>query len=309
MLIIFFLISWIFNRNFHQLLKSKLQLAASNHYLNIIDNVSNDNIIYTSPNYYGDLQVIDYMPSQTVFAQFQEPSKVNIQGLPWNESLYLLTFVVPLFNKKNYLDNFFRSVLKFTNSPHLNPTNTEYEIVVVDAHSTDGSYEYLLNLATFLNSPKLFKSIQKVDLNTNFNDDFQPNPQNDSHFRYRNIEITIHGEELNTEHFNTNVSLYKNISRLCRGRPNTRLRLIRLNKPTLSNIARQIGVEYSMGRYIWQVDPDDLIDTKNAPKIVEQLLKESQANPPTDIADGFLLIGNVWRFWLNELNHGSYGNV
>ncbi|KAK8887059.1 hypothetical protein M9Y10_038095 [Tritrichomonas musculus] len=266
----------------------------------LISDLSDDSFLYhyQSNNYYGTLDITDYQPSKTCFHELQEPNNVNIKGIPWESSQFILTFVLPIYNKIDYLDRIFKSILDFANSPKNNPRNEKIEIVIVDAGSTDGSYEYALRLAKSLNNPSnravypKSKHIKKDKNKEKQKNDFDSEDHNlinsvltsfltgnkysnpKKTIRYRNAMITIHNQGLlkKIEDSNQKAPFHSKIS-LYQG-SNVKVRVIRRNKETYSVIARQIGVEYSTGRYIWQVDPDDETITDSIAKIVDELRKE-----------------------------------
>ncbi|KAK8839059.1 hypothetical protein M9Y10_032525 [Tritrichomonas musculus] len=231
---------------------------------------------YKSQNYYGKLDITDYQPPNPNFKEFQKPQNVNIKGYKWEESQFILSFVFPVFNKVTFLERSFRSLLNYANNPQKNPENEKFEIVIVDANSDDGSYEYSLKLAESLNKLSTFANEKEKTTNQNENEinnlvtqfltgNKKQNLRKKS-FRYRHSYITFHDEELNAN----NIKKEDNENSIS----NVRVRVVRRNEKTLSVIARQIGVEYSTGRYIWQIDPDDEINTKSLPAIIDEIKKE-----------------------------------
>lgn len=250
---------------------------------------------YKSKNYYGTLDITDYQPSVQGFNEFQKPSNVNIKGVPWEESQFILSIVFPVYNKVAFLDRVFKSILDFANNPLKNPLNEKIEFVIVDANSDDGSYEYAVNLAKSLNNPsnKNIKQkshqkkvpIQKVNNDIDEQDSINSvissfltenkNKNPTKTFRYRSALISFHNQESPNNNIDKKASDQETNTKISYGKgSNVKVRVVRRNEKTLSIITRQIGVEYATGRYIWQIDPDDEVVTSSMASIVDELRKE-----------------------------------
>lgn len=163
-----------------------------------------------------------------------------------------ITFSVPLYNKISFLERFVLSILQFTNTIR-NENKTIFEMVIVDSNSNDGSYQFFQNLSIIL---------QKTSNHTNSYDFRSPD--------YFNIkQFSINGNNHKKSSF-SNIPISKaNI--LPYDRSCLNIITIRKNSTLSSNIARKIAVEHSCGKYIWQVDPDDLINTPFLSTIIAQI--------------------------------------
>lgn len=183
----------------------------------------------------------------------------------------LITIGIPLYNKVSYLERLCLSILQFTNT-NRNTEQTMFEMVVIDANSNDTSYEFFENLASILNKPFNFAS----DLNTNV----QPDIIN----RYHIDQFEVNPSVDHTSSFNKIIP-YSDIPILKYDRSCIYIKAIKLNSTFQSNVVRQIVVEHSSGKYIWQIDPDDMVNTTFLPTII----KEISNNNNTDLFEfGFL---------------------
>ncbi|PID30478.1 MAG: hypothetical protein CR982_01090 [Candidatus Cloacimonadota bacterium] len=72
----------------------------------------------------------------------------NYHSLPDSEYKPLVSIIIPLFNNLNYTKNCINSILENTNYPN-------YEIVIIDNNSTDGTREYLNGLKNNLTNVKI----------------------------------------------------------------------------------------------------------------------------------------------------------
>lgn len=173
---------------------------------------------------------------------------INITNPP------LITFSIPLYNKISYLERLVLSILQYTNTIR-NKNYILFEMVVVDSNSNDGSYQFFVDLSTILSLPYNMSSPI-----------FQPNFLDKYHIK----QFIINSK--NYKNFSSFKKVpFSNVSILNYDRSCLHLKVIRKNSKTLSNIARQIAVENSCGKYIWQVDPDDLINTTFLPTIINQI--------------------------------------
>lgn len=169
----------------------------------------------------------------------------------------LITISIPLYNKISYLERLTLSILQFTNTKR-NEKNIKFEMVVVDTNSNDGSYEFFVNLALILNGLHNHQTkneiIDKYNLNQFIIND---NKRFRSSFRripYARAEVLKY-------------------DRSC-----ISIKIFRQKKRIPSNIARQICVEKSCGLFIWQVDPDDMINTPSLGEIVNMTSKSNNTD-------------------------------
>lgn len=167
----------------------------------------------------------------------------------------LITISIPLYNKISYLERLTLSILQFTNTRR-NEKSINFEMVVVDTNSNDGSYEFFVNLALILNGLQRDTNeiIDKYNLN-------QFTINDNTKFRSSFIQIPYGKAEV------------LKYDRSC-----ISIKIFRQKKRIPSNIARQICVEKSCGIFIWQVDPDDMINTRSLGEIVDAASKSNKTD-------------------------------
>ncbi|CAL6084509.1 Glycosyl_transferase family 2 protein [Hexamita inflata] len=146
----------------------------------------------------------------------------------------LISIIIPVYNKKKYLQNTLNSVFAQTNSL--------FELVCVDDFSTDGSIQILNDQLKLTHGPN--------DLNTSNGNPDQNNESN---------QKDSYGQRENDNKQNKQNQI--------------KMKVIRngQNKGLLK--ARQIGVEHATGEYILNLDADDLINKRTIEKLSEQLKK------------------------------------
>lgn len=172
----------------------------------------------------------------------------------------LITIAIPLYNKISFLERLTLSILQYTNTER-NKNHIIFEMVVVDANSDDGSFQFFENLVLILNGT----------FDTNTNDEFIN--------KYHLKQFAIN----NSKYFNMSFSQipFSTSEVLIYDRSCIYIHIYRQKKKTLSSKARQICVEKSNGIFIWQVDPDDMVNTPFVPDIVDTVSE----NRNTDIIE------------------------